>query len=67
MLFFGGEALFLFALALTIGIFSSIYSSVLIAGPTALRLGMTREDFIVKDNGKADTRPARWSRQLRKV
>ena len=54
MLFFGGEALFLFALALTIGIFSSIYSSVLIAGPTALRLGMTREDFIVKDNGKAD-------------
>ena len=37
MLFFGGEALFLFALALTIGIFSSIYSSVLIAGPTALR------------------------------
>ncbi len=46
MLFFGGDALFLFALALTIGIFSSIYSSVLIAGPIALRLGLTREDFI---------------------
>ena len=54
MLFFGGEALFLFALALTIGIFSSIYSSVLIAGPMALRLGMTREDFIEKETEKAD-------------
>ena len=46
MLFFGGDALFLFALALTIGIFSSVYSSVLIAGPIALRLGLSREDFI---------------------
>jgi protein-export membrane protein SecD/preprotein translocase SecF subunit len=50
MLFFGGDALFLFALALTIGIFSSIYSSVLISGPIALRLGMSREDFIQKEN-----------------
>jgi preprotein translocase subunit SecF len=48
--FFGGDALFLFALALTIGIFSSIYSSVLISGPIALRLGMSREDFIQKEN-----------------
>ena len=55
MLFFGGDALFLFALALTIGIFSSIYSSILVAGPVALRLGMTREDFIIRDDkGKAD-------------
>lgn len=48
MLFFGGGALFLFALALTIGIFSSIYSSVLISGPVALRLGLERADFIEK-------------------
>lgn len=55
MLFFGGEALFLFALALTIGILSSIYSSILVAGPVALRLGMTREDFIAQEiRGKAD-------------
>ncbi len=54
MLFFGGDALFLFALALTIGIFSSIYSSVLIAGPIALRLGLTREDFIEDPSLKAD-------------
>ena len=48
MLFFGGDALFLFALALTVGIFSSIYSSVLISGPIALRLGLNRDDFIEK-------------------
>ena len=54
MLFFGGDALFLFALALTVGIFSSIYSSVLIGGPIALRLGMTREDFLIKEAPKAD-------------
>ena len=55
MLFFGGDALFLFALALTIGILSSIYSSILVAGPVALRLGMTREDFIIREvKGKSD-------------
>ena len=48
MLFFGGDALFLFALALTIGIFSSIYSSVLISGPIALYFGLNRDDFIEK-------------------
>ncbi len=46
MLLFGGDALFFFALALTIGIFSSIYSSILIASPVALRLGLDRTDFI---------------------
>ncbi len=46
MLLFGGDALFYFALALTIGIFASIYSSILIAGPVALRLGLSREDFL---------------------
>lgn len=46
MLFFGGDALFFFALALTIGIFSSIYSSILIASPIALALGLERRDFI---------------------
>lgn len=46
MLLFGGEALFFFALALTIGIFSSIYSSILIAGPVSLALNLQRSDFI---------------------
>ena len=46
MLFFGGEALHYFALALTIGIIFGIYSSVLVASPIAMWLGMTRDDFV---------------------
>ncbi|HXZ97102.1 MAG TPA: protein translocase subunit SecF [Burkholderiales bacterium] len=46
MLFFGGEALHYFALALTIGILFGIYSSVLVASPIVMWLGVTREDFI---------------------
>ena len=49
MLFFGGEALHNFALALTIGIMFGIYSSVLVASPLLLMLGVKREHFI-KDN-----------------
>ncbi len=53
MLFFGGEALHYFALALTIGILFGIYSSVLVASPIVLWLGVSREDFVKaekKDN-----------------
>ena len=46
MLFFGGEALFYFALALTIGIVFGIYSSVLVASPIVMWLGISREDFL---------------------
>jgi preprotein translocase subunit SecF len=46
MLFFGGEALFYFALALTIGIVFGIYSSVLVASPIVMWLGVSREDFV---------------------
>ncbi len=46
MLFFGGEALHNFALALTIGIMFGIYSSVLVASPLLLMLGVKREHFI---------------------
>ncbi len=46
MLFFGGEALFYFALALTIGIVFGIYSSVLVASPIVMWLGVSREDFL---------------------
>jgi preprotein translocase subunit SecF len=45
MLFFGGEALFYFALALTIGILFGIYSSVLVASPIVMYLGVSREDL----------------------
>lgn len=45
MLIFGGEALFYFALALTIGILFGIYSSVLVASPIVMYLGVSREDL----------------------
>ena len=45
MLIFGGETLFYFALALTIGILFGIYSSVLVASPIVMWLGLTREDL----------------------
>ncbi|MCC6532913.1 MAG: protein translocase subunit SecF [Burkholderiales bacterium] len=46
MLFFGGETLFYFALALTIGILFGIYSSVLVASPIVMWLGIRREDLV---------------------
>lgn len=46
MLLFGGETLHYFALALTIGIFFGIYSSILIASPIIMFLGVKREDLV---------------------
>ncbi|PKO36401.1 MAG: protein translocase subunit SecF [Betaproteobacteria bacterium HGW-Betaproteobacteria-6] len=48
MLIFGGETLYYFSLALTIGILFGIYSSVLVASPLVMWLGVSREQFIVK-------------------
>jgi preprotein translocase subunit SecF len=45
MLILGGETLFYFALALTIGICFGIYSSVLVASPIVMWLGVSREDL----------------------
>ena len=45
MLIFGGETLHYFALALTIGILFGIYSSVLVAAPIVMYLGVSREDL----------------------
>ena len=52
MLLFGGETLFFFALALTIGICFGIYSSVLVASPLVMWFGIRRED-LVKPEKKA--------------
>ncbi|EDM83837.1 protein translocase subunit SecF [Limnobacter sp. MED105] len=46
MLFFGGPTLHGFALALTIGILFGIYSSVLVASPMLMWMGLTREDLV---------------------
>ncbi|MCC6210137.1 MAG: protein translocase subunit SecF [Burkholderiales bacterium] len=46
MLIFGGPALHYFALALTIGICFGIYSSVLVASPLVMWLGVDRSQFV---------------------
>jgi len=46
MLFFGGPSLHYFALALTIGIWFGIYSSVFVAAAIAMWLGVKREDLV---------------------
>lgn len=54
MLFLGGETLHYFALALTIGILFSIYSSVLVASPLLMMFGVSREDFIKPEKNTAE-------------
>ena len=46
MLIFGGETLHYFALALTIGICFGIYSSIFVASPLVMWLGVSREQFV---------------------
>jgi preprotein translocase subunit SecF len=58
MFFLGGEALHNFALALTIGIIFGIYSSVLVACPVAMRLGVSRADLLIVEKQQViDDRP----------
>jgi preprotein translocase subunit SecF len=58
MLFFGGEALHYFAVALTIGILFGIYSSALVASPIVMWLGISREDMLPsKKEAILDNRP----------
>ncbi len=54
MLIFGGAALHYFALALTIGILFGIYSSVLVASPLVMWLGVSREQFVKKKAEKPE-------------
>jgi preprotein translocase subunit SecF len=56
MLFFGGQTLHYFAVALTIGICFGIYSSVFVAAALAMWLGVKREDLIkpIKEKDETD-------------
>ena len=56
MLFFGGETLHNFSLALTIGILFGIYSSVLVACPVAMWLGVSHRNLI-QDQPKENSSP----------
>lgn len=55
MLFFGGPSLHNFALALTIGILFGIYSSVLVASPLVMWMGISRVNLLkpVKNKNEA--------------
>jgi preprotein translocase subunit SecF len=58
MLIFGGETLHYFALALTIGILFGIYSSIFVASPIVMWLGVSREDLLVaKKEDAVDSTP----------
>ena len=48
MLFLGGDGLFWFSVALFIGLLAGTYSSTYIASSIPLRMGLSRDDFIVK-------------------
>jgi len=54
ILFLGGDTLFYFALALTIGILFGIYSSVLVASPLVMWLGVSREDLVKPEKPKQE-------------
>jgi preprotein translocase subunit SecF len=55
MLIFGGPTLHYFALALTIGILFGIYSSVLVASPIVMWLGIAREDLVKPQRERGPT------------
>ena len=54
MLLLGGEVLYYFALALTIGILFGIYSSIMVASPLVMWLGVSREQFVPRKTDKPD-------------
>ena len=54
ILIFGGDTLHYFALALTIGILFGIYSSVLVASPIVMWLGVSREDLVKPEKSKQE-------------
>ena len=56
MLFFGGPTLHYFSMAITIGIWFGIYSSVFVAASIAMWLGIKREDMVkpVKKEGDGE-------------
>jgi preprotein translocase subunit SecF len=54
ILIFGGETLHYFALALTIGILFSIYSSVLVMAPLVMWMGVSREDLVRAEKKRAE-------------
>ncbi len=63
MLLFGGEVLHNFALALTIGILFGIYSSVLVACPISMWIGVNRANLIGDADKKNDNKNAKKNQE----
>ena len=58
LFFYGGEIMHGFSVALTVGILVGTYSSIYIASPVTLALGITREDMLPpKKEGATDSHP----------
>lgn len=59
LLFFGGEAMFGFALALSLGVVVGTYSSIYVASTLLVASGLSREDMmpVQKEGEEADERP----------
>ena len=59
LLIFGGEVIRGFSIALFVGVLIGTYSSIFVASPAVLALGITREDMmpVVKEGAEADPQP----------
>ncbi len=59
LFFIGGEIIHAFALALIVGVFIGTYSSIFVAGSTALALGISKADLmpVQKEGREVDDRP----------
>ncbi len=59
LFFIGGKIIHAFALALIVGVFIGTYSSIFVAGATALALGISKADLmpVAKEGAEADDRP----------
>ncbi len=57
LLIFGGEVIRGFSIALLIGVVIGTYSSIFVASPAVLALGITREDLLVVQKEGADSEP----------
>jgi preprotein translocase subunit SecF len=59
LFFLGGEIIHAFALALIVGVFVGTYSSIFVACPTTLALGVSKADLmpVEKEGKEADEQP----------
>lgn len=57
LLIHGGDALRWFSVAMLVGVFVVVYSSIYISTAYALAMGLSKEDFIIQKKDQVDDRP----------